>query len=212
MIAIIIVVVVITAGVLGWMFAKKSQVPTKQVAVTQSIVSAAQTQPTQMKQAEQDQNTIAKEGRKSDKYTYTDNTYGFSFQYPARVGEFRVETSDDGGEPDIKYPTKLMKFYLSTTDPQHPEKEYVALHIWISSVDQIRLLTRYCSDNSDDADIYVNQCQIIDMTDPAGENSQYVFRTRGFVTFDPLYNKPKDALTDEEFSEMIKTFAPVTSE
>lgn len=44
-IALIIVIVAITAGVVGWMFAKKSQAPVQQAAATQPTAPVAQTQP-----------------------------------------------------------------------------------------------------------------------------------------------------------------------
>ena len=44
-IAIIIVVVAITVGVIGWLFAKNLQAPTPQPMVTQTTAPVAQTQP-----------------------------------------------------------------------------------------------------------------------------------------------------------------------
>jgi hypothetical protein len=164
---------------------------------------------------QQNQNIVVEEETQSDNRIYTDSTYGFTFQYPARVGEFRVEVSDYSNDSSIKYPTKFIEFYLSTNDPQHLSKgyrDYVALHVWVAPVNQFQSLLKYCSDNSDNSDIYLNECQIIDMTDPAGENSKYVFRTQGFVSFDSLYSKPNDALTGEEFEELIQTFTTFDSE
>ncbi|MBP9843131.1 MAG: hypothetical protein KBC62_03955 [Candidatus Pacebacteria bacterium] len=167
-------------------------------------------QPTQ-----QNQDIAVEEETQTDNRIYTDSTFGFTFQYPARVGEFRVEVSDYSNDSSIKYPTKFIEFYLSTNDPQHLSKgyrDYVALHVWVAPVNQFQSLLKYCSDNSDNSDIYLNECQIIDMTDPAGENSKYVFRTQGFVSFDSLYSKPNDALTGEEFEELIQTFTTFDSE
>jgi hypothetical protein len=80
-IALIVVIVIITAGVVGWMFAKKQQISTPQAMMSQPGTPVAQTQPTTLS---------------ADKavglQTYQNDEYGFKFQYPQ---DWTIDTADN---------------------------------------------------------------------------------------------------------------------
>ena len=76
MIAIIIAIVAIIAGIVGWLIAKKSQAPTLQTVATQPSIPVAQTQPT----------TPVTQPAPADEtarwQTYSDTRNGFEVKYP----------------------------------------------------------------------------------------------------------------------------------
>jgi hypothetical protein len=87
-ITIIIVIVAITAGAIGWMFATKSQAPVQQAAVIQPI-SVEKTQP--ITQSESVNET-------ADWQTYANANLGFSIKYPvsyiAKLGNAKISHED----------------------------------------------------------------------------------------------------------------------
>ena len=97
-IAIIIVIVAITAGVVGWLVARKSQAPVVNQPAVQPITQTPVVQPAQQstaapvgqKQTEEEQKTqtIAKENKDAlaipaDWKTYTNTKFNFEFKYPS---------------------------------------------------------------------------------------------------------------------------------
>ncbi|HEX8974355.1 MAG TPA: hypothetical protein VF817_02605 [Patescibacteria group bacterium] len=86
-IAIIIAIVAIAAGVVGWMFAKKSQTPVTQTTATQQVTTqpnVSTTQPAeQTTPAVQSDNATSIATIPADWKTYTGSKYGFSVSYPS---------------------------------------------------------------------------------------------------------------------------------
>jgi hypothetical protein len=74
MIVLIVVIVAITAGAVGWMFAKKAQLSQPQVAITQPIAPVAKTQPVPTQPAPVSESGVLQ--------TYQNDEYGLKFQYP----------------------------------------------------------------------------------------------------------------------------------
>ena len=98
-IAIIIVIVAITAGVSSWMFAKKSQIPTPQVVATQPTVPVAQTQPAvQPATTQQQVAQPAPTDETANWQTYTNAKYGIEFKYPAG---YKTIIDENAGDPSF---------------------------------------------------------------------------------------------------------------
>src|SRR6266568_2620276 len=89
-IVIIIVIVAITSGIIGWMFAKKSQAPVQQSVVNQPV-PVAKTQPITEPIAPTDETT--------NWQTYSNTKYGFEFKYPQfyNAGETFKDIKDKEG-------------------------------------------------------------------------------------------------------------------
>jgi len=93
LIAIIIVVIAITAGVIGWILAKNSQVPVQQATtITQPPIPIAQTQPvaTPAPVVQQQAQTVANEQSASQPLdentswqTYQNSNIGYSLKFPS---------------------------------------------------------------------------------------------------------------------------------
>jgi len=126
-VAIIIVIVAITAGIIGWLFTKKSQVQVQPVA-TQSTPTVAQTQPvttpTPTAPATQPQTNNQKTATApADWKTYTNSKYGFTFSYPSSW--FVLESPKDKA------------IYIQTANNLSPDTNYIKsnpkfIRIWIT--------------------------------------------------------------------------------
>lgn len=78
MIALIVVIVVITAGVVGWMFAKKSQAPAPQTELIKPTAPVAQKQPTASSEVQPQTTNMP-----ADWKAYQDKELGYEFFYPS---------------------------------------------------------------------------------------------------------------------------------
>lgn len=81
-IVLIIVVVAITAGIIGWMLAKKSQVSVPQPEVLTTLRSTKAIQPVEKDQQSVTQPTPVGEAVGWQTYTDTNTEFKFSFEYP----------------------------------------------------------------------------------------------------------------------------------
>lgn len=96
-VAAIIAIIAITAGVIGWKFAKKSPAPAQQAVVTQSTASVAQTAPA----ADETANWKM----------YTDKETGVSFKYPSG---YEAQSGGDRSRVFVKNPKKDFDDGMST--------------------------------------------------------------------------------------------------
>lgn len=102
----IVVIVAITAGAIGWMFAKKTEAPAAQVTTAQPTVPATQTQPKVVQPtAAQQASSTAQTDETVNWQTYTNAKYGVEFKYP--VG-YETVVDDNAGSPSfsVKNPAK----------------------------------------------------------------------------------------------------------
>lgn len=114
-IAIIIVVVAITAGVIGWLLSNRNQTPVQQAAVTQPapVKSVTQTPATQ---------PVAVAQPTANLQTYTNAKVGFQFSYDAsssfNASKMKINTSTLGSN-DGKEQIQQIDLYLPTSDKNY---------------------------------------------------------------------------------------------
>lgn len=103
-IAVIIVIVALTAGVFGWMFAKKAEAPVQQAIITQSA-PVAKTQPA-VQPTSQTVSVVPASWK-----TYADSKYGFELKTPTELTPFA------GGGSQVVMGDPVISVITNVSDP-----------------------------------------------------------------------------------------------